>query len=163
MVDAARLGCEPGQGFYFAKPMDPSSTWSSSSRSPDAADLTALRPNGSHPSGMQHSYEALDRPGGYSRVRLFAPLCSSRLPPAVGGMSVSLLGDGLFLVALAWQVYAMSDAPAALATVGIAMTIPTIACLLIGGAVSDRFDRRLVMLAADTVRAVRWRCSRRCR
>ena len=48
----------------------------------------------------------------------------------------------------------MSDAPTALATVGIAMTIPTIACLLIGGAVSDRFDRRLVMLIADAVRAV---------
>ena len=23
---------------------------------------------------MQHSYEGLDRPGGFSRVRLFAPL-----------------------------------------------------------------------------------------
>jgi len=51
-------------------------------------------------------------------------------------------------------VYTMSDVPTALAMVGIAMTIPTMACLLIGGAVSDRFDRRLVMLAADTVRAV---------
>src|ERR1700757_586314 len=102
---------------------------------------------------MQQSYEALDRPGGFSRVRLLAPLAHReyRLPAA--GMSVSLLGDGLFLVALAWQVYSLSDAPTALATVGIAMTIPTITCLLIGGAVSDRFDRRVVMLAADTVRA----------
>ncbi len=103
---------------------------------------------------MQQSYEALDRPGGFSRVRLFAPLSHRDYRLLAGGMSVSLLGDGLFLVALAWQVYTMSDAPAALATVGIAMTIPTITCLLIGGAVSDRFDRRLVMLAADTVRAV---------
>jgi DHA3 family tetracycline resistance protein-like MFS transporter len=67
---------------------------------------------------------------------------------------VSLLGDGLFLVALAWQVYALSDAPTALASVGIAMTIPTIVCLLLGGAVSDRYDRRLVMLCADAVRAL---------
>ena len=103
---------------------------------------------------MQQSYEALDRPGGFSRVRLFAPLSHRDYRLLAGGMSVSLLGDGLFLVALAWQVYTMSDAPTALATVGIAMTIPTITCLLIGGAVSDRFDRRLVMLAADTVRAV---------
>ncbi len=103
---------------------------------------------------MQQSYEALDRPGGFSRVRLFAPLAHRDYRLLAGGMSVSLLGDGLFLVALAWQVYTMSDAPTALATVGIAMTIPTIACLLIGGAVSDRFDRRLVMLAADAVRAV---------
>jgi MFS family permease len=103
---------------------------------------------------MQQSYEALDRPGGFSRVRLFAPLSHRDYRLLAGGMSVSLLGDGLFLVALAWQVYTMSDAPTALATVGIAMTIPTITCLLIGGAVSDRFDRRFVMLAADTVRAL---------
>lgn len=102
---------------------------------------------------MQQGYEALDRPGGFSRVRLFAPLAHRDYRLLAGGMSVSLLGDGLFLVALAWQVYTMSDAPTALATVGIAMTVPTITCLLIGGAVSDRFDRRLVMLTADTVRA----------
>jgi DHA3 family tetracycline resistance protein-like MFS transporter len=103
---------------------------------------------------MQQSYEALDRPGGFSRVRLLAPLAHRDFRLLAGGISVSLLGDGLFLVALAWQVYTVSNAPAALATVGIAMTIPTITCLLIGGAVSDRFDRRLVMLTADTVRAV---------
>jgi hypothetical protein len=103
---------------------------------------------------MQHSYEGLDRVGGFDRVRLFAPLAHRDYRLLVGGMSVSLLGDGLFLVALAWQVYALSNAPTALASVGIAMTIPTIACLLLGGAVSDRYDRRLVMLCADAVRAV---------
>ena len=102
---------------------------------------------------MQQSYEALDRPGGFSRVRLLAPLAHRDYRLLAAGMSVSLLGDGLFLVALAWQVYMLSDAPTALATVGIAMTIPTIGCLLIGGAVSDRFDRRVVMLTADVVRA----------
>jgi Transmembrane secretion effector len=103
---------------------------------------------------MQHSYEGLDRVGGFDRVRLFAPLAHRDYRLLVGGMSVSLLGDGLFLVALAWQVYALSDAPTALASVGIAMTIPTIVCLLLGGAVSDRYDRRMVMLCADAVRAL---------
>jgi hypothetical protein len=103
---------------------------------------------------MQHSYEGLDRVGGFDRVRLFAPLAHRDYRLLVGGMSVSLLGDGLFLVALAWQVYALSNAPTALASVGIAMTIPTIVCLLLGGAVSDRYDRRIVMLCADAVRAL---------
>ena len=103
---------------------------------------------------MQHSYEGLDRVGGFSRVRLLAPLAHRDYRLLVGGMSVSLLGDGLFLVALAWQVYALSNAPTALATVGIAMTVPTITCLLIGGAVSDRYDRRRVMLCADSVARV---------
>ena len=103
---------------------------------------------------MQHSYEGLDRVGGFDRVRLLAPLAYRDYRLLVCGMSVSLLGDGLFLVALAWQVYALSNAPTALASVGIAMTIPTITCLLIGGAVSDRYDRRRVMLSADSVRAI---------
>ena len=70
------------------------------------------------------------------------------------GMCVSLLGDGVFIVALAWQVYALSNTPTALAVVGIAMTVPTIAFLLVGGVVSDRFDRRRVMLAADVARGL---------
>jgi DHA3 family tetracycline resistance protein-like MFS transporter len=103
---------------------------------------------------VQPSYEALDRPGGFSRVRLLAPLAYRDYRRLLGGMSISQLGDGLFLVALAWQVYALSNTPTALAFIGIAMTVPTVACLLIGGAVSDRYDRRLVMLSADAVRGV---------
>jgi DHA3 family tetracycline resistance protein-like MFS transporter len=103
---------------------------------------------------VQHSYESLDRPGGFSRVRLLAPLAHRDYRRLVGGMAISLLGDGLFLVALAWQVYSLSDTPTALATIGIAMTVPTVICLLVGGAVSDRYDRRLVMLLADAVRAL---------
>jgi MFS family permease len=102
---------------------------------------------------VQHSYDALDRAGGFSRVRILRPLAHRDFRLLWSGMCVSLIGDGLFLVALAWQVYSLSGAPTALATVGIAMAVPTIACLLIGGAVSDRFDRRRVMLIADGLRA----------
>ena len=103
---------------------------------------------------MQHSYEGLDRPGGFSGVRLLAPFAYRDYRLLAGGMSISLLGDGLFLVALAWQVYSLSNTPSAMAVIGIAMTIPTVTCLLIGGAVSDRYDRRLVMLIADGVRGL---------
>jgi Transmembrane secretion effector len=70
------------------------------------------------------------------------------------GRSVSLLGDGAFLVALAWQAYTLSNAPTALSFIGIAMTVPLIALLLFGGVVSDRHSRRRVMLLADAMRAV---------
>jgi MFS family permease len=70
------------------------------------------------------------------------------------GMTVSLIGDGIFLVALAWQVYELSNAPTALATVGVAMTVPQVVLLLVGGVISDRFDRRHVMIGADVVRGV---------
>jgi MFS family permease len=103
---------------------------------------------------MQHSYEGLDRPGGFARVNLLAPLRHRRFRLLWAGMTISLAGDGIFLVAMAWQTYALWNAPAALSIVGIAMTIPTIVFLLPGGVVTDRFDRRTVMLAADAARGV---------
>ena len=103
---------------------------------------------------MSHGYEGLDGSGGFRGVRLFAPLRNRNFRLLWSGMCVSLIGDGVFMVALAWQAYALSNAPSAMAIVGIAMSVPTIICLLVGGAASDRFDRRRVMLAADTTRAV---------
>jgi MFS family permease len=103
---------------------------------------------------MHHSYERLDRTGGFSRVRLLTPLRNRDFRLLWSGLCVSLLGDGVFMVAMAWQVYALSNAPTALSLVGIAMTVPTIVFLLVGGVVSDRLDRRRVMLAADLTRGV---------
>ena len=88
------------------------------------------------------------------RVRLLSPLRHRDFRLLWSGMCVSLVGDGVFIVALAWQVYALSNAPTALAVVGIAMTVPTVALLLLGGVVSDRWDRRRAMLAADVTRAL---------
>ena len=103
---------------------------------------------------MHLSYEGMGHGGGLSRVRLLAPLRHRDFRLLWSGMCVSLLGDGVFLVAMAWQVYALSNAPAALALVGVAMTVPTIVFLLLGGVVSDRRDRRRIMLAADLARGV---------
>jgi len=103
---------------------------------------------------MQHSHEALDRPGGFSRVNLLAPLRHRDFRLLWAGMTVSLVGDGIFLVAMAWQAYDLWNAPAALSILGIGMTIPTIAFLLPAGVLSDRLDRRLIMLTADVGRAV---------
>jgi MFS family permease len=103
---------------------------------------------------MHLSYEGLGHGAGPGGVRLLAPLRHRDFRLLWSGMCVSLLGDGVFLVAMAWQVYALSNAPTALALVGIAMTVPTIVFLLLGGVASDRVDRRRVMLAADLVRGL---------
>lgn len=85
--------------------------------------------------------------------KLLAPLRRRGFALLWTGMTVSLAGDGILLVALAWKVYELSNAPTALSMVGLAMTIPHVALLLVGGVVSDRFDRRRVMMASDAVRA----------
>jgi MFS family permease len=87
-----------------------------------------------------------------SRLRLLKPLRLRDFRLLWTGMTVSLLGDGVFLVAIAWQVYQLSNAPTALSIVGIAMSVPHVVLLLLGGVVSDRFDRRKVMVGADLIR-----------
>ena len=103
---------------------------------------------------MQHSHESLDRPGGFSRVNLLAPLRHRDFRLLWAGMTISLVGDGIFLIAMAWQAYELWNAPAALSLLGIGMTIPTIAFLLPAGVLSDRLDRRTLMLCSDIGRAV---------
>ncbi len=83
---------------------------------------------------------------------LLRPLRSRDFRRLWVGMTVSLVGDGIFLIAMTWVAYQLWNAPAALSLLGIAMTVPTIVCLLAGGVVSDRFDRRLVMVWSDVVR-----------
>jgi MFS family permease len=80
------------------------------------------------------------------RVRDFALLWT--------GMTVSLLGDGIYLVTIAWQVYDLSNSPAALSLVGLAWAAGMLIFLLTGGLLSDRFQRRKVMIASDIARAV---------
>jgi MFS family permease len=86
--------------------------------------------------------------------RLLDPLRIRRFRLLWTGLAISLLGDGIYLVAIAWQVYALSNAPTALALVGICLTVPQIALVLVGGAITDRIERRRVLLTADLLRGV---------
>jgi DHA3 family tetracycline resistance protein-like MFS transporter len=86
-------------------------------------------------------------------VKLLGPLRERDFALLWTGMAVSLLGDGIYLVAVAWQVYDLSNDPTALSLVGLSWTIGMVAFLLTGGVVSDRIERRRVMIGADLVRA----------
>jgi MFS family permease len=88
-----------------------------------------------------------------SKVSLTAPLRRRDFRWLWTGMSVSLLGDGFFLVAVAWEAFGLSNRPASLAYVGVALSLPQVAMLLVGGAVSDRWDSRPILIWADLARA----------
>jgi hypothetical protein len=70
------------------------------------------------------------------------------------GTVVSFLGDGVYIVAIAWQVYDQWNRPSALAGVGIAWSLPQVVLVLGSGVLSDRFDRRKLLIAADVIRGL---------
>jgi hypothetical protein len=70
------------------------------------------------------------------------------------GQAVSLLGDGIFLVAIAWQVYDLWNVPTALSIVGAIETAPLVLLVAFGGVVADRVERRWVLLWAAVLRGV---------
>src|SRR5919108_1964 len=86
-------------------------------------------------------------------MKLLRPLRERDFALLWTGMTVSLLGDGIYLVAVAWQVYDLKNDPVALSLVGLAFTAGMVAFLLTGGIVSDRVERRRGLVGADLVRA----------
>jgi MFS family permease len=69
-------------------------------------------------------------------------------------MTISLLGDGVFFVALAWQTYSLSNRPTAMSFVGVAYMLPQVLLLLLGGVLSDRIERRRMMMLSDALRGL---------
>jgi len=68
-----------------------------------------------------------------------------------GGQTISLVGNGIFQVALPLTVLHLTGSPLALALVLSGQTIASVVLLLIGGTFTDRLSRRSLMLAADAV------------
>ena len=65
------------------------------------------------------------------------------------GQTISNLGDGIFYIALAWQVLLMTHSGTAMGVVLIAGTIPRLVFVLLGGVAADRLPRRLIILWSD--------------
>ena len=78
------------------------------------------------------------------------------------GGAISIVGDALFPVALAFAVLELSGSASSLGLVLAAQGVPLAALALVGGVVGDRVSRQRVMLASDLVRAARRRWRRRC-
>jgi hypothetical protein len=70
------------------------------------------------------------------------------------GRTTSSLGDGIFLVALAWWVLATTGSASANGLILICETVPMLLLLLVGGAVVDRVPRRRLLLISDGVRGL---------
>ena len=77
------------------------------------------------------------------------------------GQAISLLGDRIFQLALAWWVLEKTGSTVVMGTVFIVSIVPMLVFLLIGGVFVDRFPRLWLMVISDGVRAIvcrTWRC-----
>ncbi len=70
----------------------------------------------------------------------------------VAGEGISTFGDQFTLIALPWLVLKTSDDPAVLGVVMALASVPRALLMLVGGAVSDRFSPKSLMLVANNVR-----------
>lgn len=69
------------------------------------------------------------------------------------GASTSLLGDQFVLIATPWLVLQLTGDPVALGVVLALEGLPRALFMLLGGAVTDRYSARKVMIVADAARA----------
>src|SRR4051794_41361871 len=70
-----------------------------------------------------------------------------------GGQAISVVGDALFPVALAFAVLHLSGSATSLGLVLAAQAVPLAALVLVGGVLGDRLSRQRVMIASDLARA----------
>ena len=64
---------------------------------------------------------------------------------------VSITGSQMQVAAIDWHVYLLTRSPLALGAVGLVRVVPIVVFSLWGGIAADRFDRRRVMIAAESV------------
>jgi DHA3 family macrolide efflux protein-like MFS transporter len=70
------------------------------------------------------------------------------------GQVVTQAGDSVYQIAILWLMLQMTGSPALTGIAGMVAYLPTLLFGLPAGVISDRFDRRRVMIASDGVRAV---------
>lgn len=87
-------------------------------------------------------------------MRLFSALRYRSFALLWLGRTISALGDGIFLVAVAWWVLETTKSASANSLILICETLPLLLLLLVGGAVVDRMPRRWLLLLSDVVRGL---------
>ena len=67
---------------------------------------------------------------------------------------MSLLGAGVWLVAVVWQVIALGGGPADLSLVATGASVGLVGAVLIGGVAADRIPQKRILVAVEAVKAV---------
>jgi Na+/melibiose symporter-like transporter len=91
----------------------------------------------------------------YERVGVLRPLQHRDFRLLWLGQTISMVGDGIYIFAVAWFIYKdLQASPATFSLVGFAWSLPQVLLLIATGALSDRMDRRHLMIIGDLLRLV---------
>lgn len=88
------------------------------------------------------------------QISLWQPLTIRNFRLLFIGESVSNVGDQFYLVALPWLTIQLTGSPLDLGAVLTAVAIPRAILMLIGGALTDRFSPRWIMIVSNALRGV---------
>ena len=86
--------------------------------------------------------------------RALAPLRHPRYRRLAGSLALSLLSQGMWAVAVVWQVVALGGGPAGLSLVVAVSAGAMLASTLLGGALADRIPQRYILLGEALTQAV---------
>ncbi|MFK3979713.1 MFS transporter [Micromonospora sp. NPDC050397] len=82
------------------------------------------------------------------------PFRSGQYRVLTGAVTMSLLANGMWLIAIVWQIIAMGGGPSELSFVAAASAVGMLATALLGGVLADRIPQRRILLAAAALRTV---------
>jgi MFS family permease len=91
------------------------------------------------------------------RVRLpraLRPFATPQYRILVGAVALALLGSGVWLVAMVFQVRALDGGPIELSYVATANSGGLIVAVLFGGAIADRIPQKRILLVTESTKAV---------
>src|SRR5678815_4567788 len=66
------------------------------------------------------------------------------------GSFLSSMGTQFTTVAMAWQIYELTNSPMQIGLLGLARAVPQIVLLLLGGLLADAVDRRKLMMCTQS-------------
>lgn len=88
---------------------------------------------------------------GWARGPL-RPFRHRQYRPLVGAAAFELLGEGVWVIAVVWQVIALGGGPGALSFAVTGYALGMVATVLLGGVVADRVPQRRILLATASTR-----------
>jgi MFS family permease len=86
--------------------------------------------------------------------RALRPFIVPRYRLLAGALTLSLLGSGMWIVAVVWQVIELDGGPVQLSQVATAAAIGMLAAVLVGGVVADRVPQHRILMTVELTKAL---------